>query len=1526
MKTLGKVLLIMLLILLVALGCVALVWYAGWPQWAGWTLFAAFVVLVLAFGFFKRMSIKLVGIFKAREALKEPTGAPPGAPRPQPSLMPELLAEWKRGIRLLKTSSLSRYGNPLYALPWFVGLGTQGAGKTAAMQRARLASPIQETPILGQVKPTRTLDWWLFDKAVIVDLSSRYVVNPQDKGVQAEWKKFLGLLSGVRRREPLNGVIVTIAADELLYSSRERMLERTRSLRIRIDQLMRLTDTRFPVYVVVTKCDTLYGMTEFSDYLPPETLKQAMGYVHQADTRYAREFLDNAFANVAERLRDLRLVMTRDMEQVSAGLLLFPNEFERLKPALDEFFSAAFGEDPYMEAPMLRGLFFTSSQQGGGVSSFVLKDSNLPEQTSVLRIREKALFLGDLFSGVLAHDRNLHHPLNQALRWGRITRNLGLSTWVAACVLLAAVFTGSFLHSWSTVIELRESYPSLPQVSGKFAQDLNALQRQHQALNRLAERNDHWWVRWLPFNIPVRNLEQRLAQAYAGAFNRFGVAEIDARLARRLNPLAANQSTEATDIQFVVRRLNLLRLEAEGGPTANLEGLPDPVPTPLALAKVHGEVSPYDLSPESASVYNTLYRAYLRRESRAEVLGEERSRLENWLNQLAMSGGNMEWLVTWVDEQPGMRPVLLADFWRGSRRAPDELMVRAAFTTRGLNAIEKFLAEVERSMGNRNLGERRAAFMTWYRSARLKQWQDFAQDFERGKLTLASESEWRALLPKLMTDAGPHIALLNRVNDELREVPDEATPAWLRLARRWQGVKALGKSDTFLGKAGSVTGVISNSGPQLLRDTVKGGVSEGKSLIENQLNAGKAYANYAGEVNKAALEAAGGMGKAAGLASGLFQVSADPAAKDPAPLAQAYDALKELRGTLMDPTPEAETGWRLIGGPLQMLSQYSQQQASCNLQNEWAKTVLFPLKSAASPTEATEMLYGQKGLLWAFTDNAAKGFLQKGATNFQPVESYGSKLPFTPEFLQFAGAALGRQQEMNIGIKRAEIAKEQAQVMTQGAELDAKKSQTDLGIRGKELEAQIAANRQAQDKLRSAPSPLTLNALPTHVNQDARAFPFATILTLQCAPEPKTLANYNFPATGAFTYIPSQCGDVSLMIKVENLTLTKVWTGPNALPQLLLDFYDGQKTLTPDDFPGQKSALDALGIKAINVRYQFSGHLQVLRQADELFDLKRKETAMVEEARRIGSYMVGVDNKTYLEKKDDLKAKQDDLVAREKQLGSEVLANLRVPPTAAECWTPSAEWLLANPPQYNIPPPKVTKRVVTRGPTPVPAPGGRYQIQIGIFGKPETDRLVANLRADGHNPEVVQLTGIRQHLYRVRIGSFASRGDALAKLAEMDARYNVVSAAVARGEGDAGTEYLGGTAATPPAQAQPPQPGRRKRNLPMAVDQMRPEDMRPVAWPLSMPLPPPQQPRRPAARPQAQAAQQSEQAPSRPQAAAPVKLEPRTRVRAQESNEAMTARAPAAPQRSGPQAVAGEPSLKASGLESLMQSMQRMGR
>jgi len=208
------------------------------------------------------------------------------------------------------------------------------------------------------------------------------------------------------------------------------------------------------------------------------------------------------------------------VEHASAGLLLFPNEFERLRAPLETAFEVAFGEDPYTETPLLRGLFFTSAAQGGGVSSYVLKDTNLPDQTSMLMVKEQSLFLQDVFNRVIPQDRWLHRPLGQAVRWQRHTHNLGLAAWVLLALGIAGVLTASFVRSWTTIADLRVAYSGVPELSGRLPQDINTLTRHLELLDGVEKRTSDWLTRTVPFNDDVLDLEQRLRYSFLAAFRK----------------------------------------------------------------------------------------------------------------------------------------------------------------------------------------------------------------------------------------------------------------------------------------------------------------------------------------------------------------------------------------------------------------------------------------------------------------------------------------------------------------------------------------------------------------------------------------------------------------------------------------------------------------------------------------------------------------------------------------------------------------------------------------------------------------------------------------------------------------------------------------------------------------------------------------------------------------------------------------------------------------------------------------------
>jgi type VI secretion system protein ImpL len=119
---------------------------------------------------------------------------------------------------------------------------------------------------------------------------------------------------------------------------------------------------------------------------------------------------------------------------------------------------------------------------------------------------------------------------------------------------------------------------------------------------------------------------------------------------------------------------------------------------------------------------------------------------------------------------------------------------------------------------------------------------------------------------------------------------------------------------------------------------------------------------------------------------------------------------------------------------------------------------------------------------------------------------------------------------------------------------------------------------------------ITIEGLPTDANADARIQPQATRLELQCADQTQLLINRNYPIRKTFNWSPQNCGDVVFQIEVGSLVLSRRYTGALAFAKFLQDFSSGTHKFNPNDFPDMAGALNRLGIKYINVRYELSNH------------------------------------------------------------------------------------------------------------------------------------------------------------------------------------------------------------------------------------------------------------------------------------------------------------------------------------------------
>jgi type VI secretion system protein ImpL len=276
----------------------------------------------------------------------------------------------------------------VYELPWYIVIGAPGAGKTTTIVNSGLQFPFAAElgpKALRGAGGTRNCDWWFTSDAVLIDTAGRYTTQDSYREAdRAAWLGFLQLLQQHRPRQPINGVILALSATDLLQPDADKRRVLAREMRERIEELHRELGIRFPIYVMVTKCDLLAGFVEFFADFDKEERAQVWGTTLPLDAdadgdpaaRLAR--LSNELVALEKTLHECliaRLHDERDRER-RAALFGFPQQWCVLRDALNEMLRATFESGDARQsaaaAPLLRGVYFTSATQEGSPIDRVL--------------------------------------------------------------------------------------------------------------------------------------------------------------------------------------------------------------------------------------------------------------------------------------------------------------------------------------------------------------------------------------------------------------------------------------------------------------------------------------------------------------------------------------------------------------------------------------------------------------------------------------------------------------------------------------------------------------------------------------------------------------------------------------------------------------------------------------------------------------------------------------------------------------------------------------------------------------------------------------------------------------------------------------------------------------------------------------------------------------------------------------------------------------------------------------------------
>jgi len=426
---------------IVAIGALARYWF-GWEV-AIVLLIGALVIVGLWFGLnliVKRRNKKKGDAFSKELSVSEKESKVSKAEVRR--ALEELGRRWVAAVDELRRSGLN-----LYSMPWYLLFGEPQSGKSTTLKNSSLEFPVGIEALSG-AGGTRNCDWWFTNEAVILDTAGRFSFQEQNAPDQQEWQTFLALLRKHRGYCPINGVIVAVPCTSLLGDTSEQIEEKAQNIRDKLREIQRTLEIRFPVFLLVTKCDTILGFTEFFTKLDAAERRQLLGWSNPRpfDQQFDPNEFPRIFDGLCAKAHQLRMrflcdeISTREVDKQ----FVFPEEFRSIRKPLQQYADTIFAQSRYVQPPFFRGVYFTSGlQQGRPIAracAELLRDrgdaaSDVVENLEEMFQKSRAFFIRDFYREKVFKEQGLVVRSEGAMKRDKLTRRL---VWTCGSVIAVA--------------------------------------------------------------------------------------------------------------------------------------------------------------------------------------------------------------------------------------------------------------------------------------------------------------------------------------------------------------------------------------------------------------------------------------------------------------------------------------------------------------------------------------------------------------------------------------------------------------------------------------------------------------------------------------------------------------------------------------------------------------------------------------------------------------------------------------------------------------------------------------------------------------------------------------------------------------------------------------------------------------------------------------------------------------------------------------------------------------------------------
>jgi type VI secretion system protein ImpL len=296
-------------------------------------------------------------------------------------------ASFARTMAFLKSTVAGR--DYRYQIPWFLVIGEPGSGKSNLLAQTGVNLAPEEGS--GEAESKSPLEWRFLDKGILLGVAGNYFSAKSDYTRDEHgWTRLLRLLQNNRPRRPIDGVVLTIAATDLVGpAAMEEAQLGNRAARIAdmLAQAQRTLGFIFPVYIVITKCDEISGFGTFCRELPQRAKNEIFGWSnpYNVDATFTQEWVAEAFDQITTDMRRLQSEIFVEKNEIShpEDVFLFPEEMGKMRVPARIYLDRLFRETAYRESFRFRGIFFTGDISEKPMSELQIGPAGQPSRALV---------------------------------------------------------------------------------------------------------------------------------------------------------------------------------------------------------------------------------------------------------------------------------------------------------------------------------------------------------------------------------------------------------------------------------------------------------------------------------------------------------------------------------------------------------------------------------------------------------------------------------------------------------------------------------------------------------------------------------------------------------------------------------------------------------------------------------------------------------------------------------------------------------------------------------------------------------------------------------------------------------------------------------------------------------------------------------------------------------------------------------------------------------------------------------------